>query len=210
MDQVNQIDQTNLSRLPCSEVVQGEMPFNFVSHRDQINQTNQINQINLSWYVIQAKAGNEHRAGINLSNQEIETFLPLYKSHQYHQGRMLQKIKPLFPNYLFAKLDLDLHYYKVKWTRGVSKILGFGNGPIPISEKVIETIKNRMGKDNLVKLEEEWKEGDIVQIASGLFKGLMGVFQKRMSDKGRVRILLSMIGVDVPVQISQWQLKKVA
>ena len=176
----------------------------------QIDQTNQINQINLSWYVIQTKPGNEHRAEINLSNQGMETFLPLYNSHQYNQGRMLQKIKPFFPNYLFAKLDLDLHYYKVKWTRGVSKILGFENGHIPISEKVIETIKNRMGKDSLVKLEEEWREGDIVQIASGLFKGLMGVFQRRMSDKGRVRILLSMIGVDVPVQISQWQLKKEA
>jgi hypothetical protein len=24
---------------------------------------------------------------------------------------MVQKIKPLFPNYLFAKLDINLHYY---------------------------------------------------------------------------------------------------
>jgi hypothetical protein len=30
-----------------------------------------------------------------------------------------------------------------------------------------------------------------------------------MSGKGRVKILLSLIGVDVPVQISRWQLKKV-
>ena len=162
------------------------------------------------WYVIQTKLGNESRVEINLSNQGIETFLPRYKSYQYLQEGMIQKIKPLFPNYIFAKLDLNLHYSKVKWTRGVSKVLGFGNGPIPISEKVVKTIKDRIGKDNLVKLEEEWKEGDIVQIASGHFKGLMGVFQKRMSDKGRVRILLSMLGVDVPIQISQWQLKKCA
>jgi hypothetical protein len=38
----------------------------------------------------------------------------------------------------------------------------------------------------------------------------MGIFQKKMSDKGRVRILLGLIGVDVPIQISQWQIKKVA
>jgi transcriptional antiterminator RfaH len=176
------------------------------------NDLNDYNEPNVGlrlWYVIQTKPGNEHRVEINLSNQGIETFLPLYKSHQYYQGRMLEKIKPLFFNYLFAKLDLDLHYYKVKWTRGVSKILGFGNGPIPISEKVIKTIKNRMGKDNLIKLEEEWKEGDIVQIASGHFKGLMGVFQKKISDSGRVRILLRLIGVDVPVHVSKWEIRKV-
>jgi transcription antitermination factor NusG len=121
---------------------------------------------------------------------------------------MMERIKPLFPNYLFAKLDLTLHYYQVKWTRGVSKILGVGNEPTPISEEVVLTIKERAGKDNLIKLEDELKEGNSVQIISGPLKDLMGIFQKKMSANGRVKILLSLIGVDVPVQISQWQIKK--
>lgn len=163
-----------------------------------------------SWYVVQTKPGNEHRVETNLSNQEIGVFLPLLETFQHSSGKMVQKIKPLFPNYLFAKLDINLHYYKVKWTRGVNKILGNGDGPISISGKVVETIKERTGKDNLVKLEEEWKEGDQVRINSGPFKDLVGVFQKKMSDNGRVRILLNLIGVDVPIQISRWQIKKVA
>ena len=163
-----------------------------------------------SWYVIQTKPGNEHRVESNLSHQEIEVFLPLLESFQYFSGRMIRKIGPLFRNYLFAKLDIDFHYYKVKWTRGVSKILGNGTEPIPISEKVIQTIKEHMGKDNLLKLEEEWREGDLVQITSGPFKELMGIFQKKISDSGRVRILMNLIGVDVPVQVSRHQIKKVA
>ena len=67
-----------------------------------------------------------------------------------------------------------------------------------------------MGKDNLVELEEEWKKGDRVQIRSGPFKDLIGVFQKKMSDNGRNKILLNLIGVDVPVQIGRWQIKKAA
>jgi len=181
---------------------------------NEVNFQNEINEPNISndtrlWYVIQTKPGNEHRVETNLSNQEVETFLPLYGSYRYSKDRLVKKIKPLFPNYLFAKLDLEIHYYKVKWTRGVSKILGLGNGPVPISEKVIQTIKKRMGNDNLVKLEEDWKEGDEVQIISGPFKELRGIFQKKISAKGRVRILLNLIGVDVPVQISEWKLKKV-
>jgi transcriptional antiterminator NusG len=107
-------------------------------------------------------------------------------------------------------LDLKFHYYKVKWTRGVNKILGTEAGPLPVSERVVQTIRERVGEDNLVKLEEEWKEGDTVQITTGPLKELMGIFQKKMSDRGRVRILLSLIGVDVPVQISRWQIKKIA
>ncbi len=164
----------------------------------------------LHWFVIHTKPRDEHRVETHLINQEIETFLPLFETHHYCNGKMVRRIKPLFQNYLFAKLDLGRHYYKVKWTRGVSKILGTGDGPVPISEKVIQTIKMQMGEDNLVKLKEEWKEGDLVQITSGPFKELRGVFQKKVSDKGRVKILLNLIGVDVPVQISQWQIKRAA
>jgi transcription elongation factor/antiterminator RfaH len=160
--------------------------------------------------VIHTKPGDEHRVRTNLRNQEVETFFPLLETYQYCNGRMIPKVKPLFPNYLFARLDLELHYYRVKWTRGVNKILGAGNGPIPISEKVIEAIKERSGEDNLVRLEDEFKDGDLIQITSGPLKNLRGIFQKMMSGKGRVKILLSLIGVDVPVQMSKWQIKKVA
>jgi transcriptional antiterminator RfaH len=183
---------------------------------NDLNETNDHNVLNdpnvnnVKWYVIQSKPGDEYRVETHLINQEIEIFLPLLETHQYCSGKMVKRIKPLFPNYLFARLDLKFHYYKVKWTRGVSKILGTGDGPVPISEKVVQTIREKVGKDNLVKLEEEWKKGDIVQITSGPFKELTGIFQKRVSDKGRVRILLSLIGVDIPVQISQWQIRKAA
>lgn len=162
------------------------------------------------WYVVQTKPAGEHRVEAHLLNQEMEVFLPLHETYQFVQGKMARRIKPLFPNYLFAKLDLRFHYYKVKWTRGVSKILGMGNGPVPISERVIQMIRERAGENNLIKLENEWREGDLVQITSGPLRELTGIFQRRMSDKGRVRILLNMIGIDVPVQISQWQVKKVA
>jgi len=162
------------------------------------------------WYVVWTKAGDEHRVESHLFNQEIETFLPLIQTYQCCKGKMVQRIKPFFPNYLFARLDIKFHYDKVKWTRGVSKILGAGDGPVSISETVVEAIRERVGTGNLIKLEEDWKEGDLIQITSGPLKDLVGIFHKKMSDSGRVRILLSLIGVDVPVQISQWQIKKAA
>lgn len=182
-----------------------------MDQRDQKDQRNEINQIaSRQWFVIQTKPGNEHRVETNLSHQEIEAFLPLFETFQYAQGRLVQKIKPLFPNYLFAKLDIEAHYYRVKWTRGVSKILGVGSEPIPISEKVIRTIKERMGDNNLVRLDDGLVQGAVVRFTSGPFKDLMGVFDKKMSDGKRVRVLLNLIGVDVPVQVSRYQIKKVA
>jgi transcriptional antiterminator RfaH len=175
-----------------------------------MNPSNSSNPINFLWYVIQTKPGNEHRVETNLLNQGIETFLPLIEAYQWKRGKMVQTIKPFFPNYLFSRFNLRLHYYKVKWTRGVSKVLGAGNEPVPISEKVIQLIKERMGNGNIVELEDELKEGDFIQISSGPFRDLTGIFQKKMSGSGRVRVLLSLIGVDVAVQLSRWQIKRAA
>jgi len=177
----------------------------------EIVEMNALDQEDLRlWYVIQTKPGNEDRVQNNLQRQEIENFLPRLGTYEHRQGLMVHRIKPLFPNYLFAKFHLGLHYSKVKWTRGVNRILGNGTEPIPISGQVISTIKEKVGENNLIRLEDEWKEGDIIQVTSGPFKDLTGIFQKRMSSQGRVRILLSLIGVDVPVQISKWQIKRVA
>ena len=178
---------------------------------NKVVEMNELNEEDLRlWYVIQTKPGNEDRVQNNLYGQEIENFLPRWEAHVYRQGTMVQRIKPLFPNYLFAKFHLGLQYYKVKWTRGVNRILGNGSGPIPISERLISTMKEKIGENNLIRLEEDWKEGDLLQVTSGPFKDLMGIFQKKMSSQGRVRILLSLVGIDVPVQISKWQIRRVA
>ena len=162
------------------------------------------------WYVIQTKPADEHRVDAHLSNQGITVFLPMLETFHHVNGKMIPKIKPLFPSYLFARLDICAAYYMVKWTRGVNKILGMGSEPTPVSEKVIRTLRQRMGENDVVRLDDGLEEGSVVQFTSGPFKDLMGVFDKKMSDGGRVRILLSLIGVDVPVQVSRHQIKKVA
>jgi len=161
-----------------------------------------------NWYVIRTKTGGEHRATQNLLNQEIETFLPLYRGYSLRNGRRVPIIRPLFPNYLFAKFSPDPDYGRVRWTRGVSRVLGNRHGLLPISEKIVQMIRERVGPDNLVALKDEINEGDLVQVTSGPLRELVGIFQKRMSGRDRVTILLNLVGRDVPVEISGWQIQK--
>jgi transcriptional antiterminator RfaH len=179
---------------------------------NQINQTDGLTRYfgTLHWFVIHTKPRDEYRVKNHFEGMEIETLLPLCENFQYSHGRMCRVINPLFSNYLFARLDLERHYYKVKWTRGVNRILGVGNEPTPISEMVIQMLKDRMGGDGTVKLLEDLQEGDLVQITSGPLKDFIGVFQRRLSSGERVRILLNLIGAEVPVQISRSQIKKAA
>lgn len=165
---------------------------------------------NLHWFVIHTKPRDEHRVKSHCEGMGIETLHPLCKNYRYPYDKMRPVLNPLFPNYLFARLDLECHYYKVKWTRGVNRILGIGSEPTPISEVVIQMIKDRMGDDDTVKLLEDLQEGNLVQITSGPLKDFVGVFRKGLSSGGRARILLNLIGTDLPVQIYRWQIKRVA
>jgi len=180
---------------------------NPINSIDPINRTNPPNP---QWYVIQTKPTKEHRVDAHLSSQEITVFLPMLETFHYVKGKMIPRIKPLFPSYLFAKLDIRAAYYRVRWTRGVHKILGIGSEPTPISETVIQTLRQRTGENNVVRLDDDLEKGSLVQFTSGPFKDLMGIFDRKMSAGGRVRILLSLIGVDVSVQVSRHQIKKVA
>jgi transcriptional antiterminator RfaH len=164
----------------------------------------------LHWFVIHTKARDEHRVKSHFEGMGIETLLPLYKNHRSLRERMCPVVNPLFPNYVFARLNLEQHYYKVKWTRGVNRILGVGNEPTPISDIMIQTLRERMDEDDTVHLLDDLKEGNLVQITSGLLKDFVGVFQKGLSSGVRVRILLNLIGKELPVQIYRWQIKKVA
>ncbi len=169
-----------------------------------------MNPTDPQWYVIQTKPANELRVDAHLSTQEITVFLPMLETFHYFKGRMIPRIKPLFPSYLFARLDIAAAYYRVKWTRGVQKILGIGSEPVPISEKVIQTLRQRVGENNVVRLDDDLEKGSLVQFTSGPFKDLIGIFDRKTSADGRVRILLSLIGVDVAVQVSRHQIKRVA
>jgi len=162
------------------------------------------------WFVIHTKPRDEHRVKGHFEGMGIETLLPLCKSYRSPYDNMCSMLKPLFPNYLFARLDLEHHYYKVKWTRGVNRILGVGNEPIPISEAVIQILKERMGADGDVALLNDLQEGNLVQITSGPLKDFVGAFQKGLSSGGRVKILLNLLEKELPVQIYRWQIKKVA
>ena len=74
----------------------------------------------LHWFVIHTKPRDEYRVKNHFEGMEIETLLPLCENFQYSHGRMCRVINPLFPNYLFARLDLERHSTSEVDKRGIS------------------------------------------------------------------------------------------
>jgi transcriptional antiterminator RfaH len=159
----------------------------------------------LRWYVIRTKPRSEELAQSYLSYHGITTFLPWM---QTLTGRSGKDLNPLFPGYLFARFDVQEHYPLVKWGKGVNTILGYGRYPTPLTDDVISIIKSRTDDKNIVKIAYQLSRNDCVRIRSGPLKDLLGIFDRWVSDSGRVRVLLNLIGYQPKVELHYSQLEK--
>lgn len=164
----------------------------------------------MNWYVIQTKPKKEEEAKSYLSTNGLEVFNPLMETFTPRNGTLNKEFRPLFPNYIFGRFNIEQNYNLVRWARGVKKILGFGGDFTPVSEEVIELIKKRTDSHGIVRRNSHFESNDLVRIKSGPLKDLLGIFDRWVSDSERVRILLNLIGYQPEVEIHYSLIEKVA
>ncbi len=160
--------------------------------------------------MIQTKPKKEFEAKSYLSMKGLEILSPLMEAFSQKNGKINKKVKPLFPNYIFGKFDSIGDYTLVKYGRGVSKIVSFGSEPTPISEMVIDEIRGRIDGAGLVRMKFDLKSNDVVRVKTGPFRDFLGIFEKWLPEKERVRILLNMIGYQPEVELHFSMIEKVA
>ena len=162
------------------------------------------------WYVIQTKPKKEEEARSYLSARGIEIFSPLMEISALRNGRMGKELKPLFPGYIFGNFDLEQNYPLVRWGRGVKKVLSFGGYPTPLSEELVEIIRERADTQGIVRLKHHFNANDVIRITAGPLRDLLGIFERWISDRERVRILLNLMGYQPAIEIHCSMIEKVA
>ncbi len=163
-----------------------------------------------AWYVLQTKPKQETRAYNNLTAWNVETFNPKIKEWRRNNftGKLTLVVKPLFTNYIFARFRADRLLHKVCFTRGVHRVVSFGNAPKAVDDEIIALLHSREDADGFIRTEDEFVEGDRVVIKDGPLKDFVGVFQKEMKAPARVDILLSTVSYQAHVQIEKGRIRK--
>jgi len=147
------------------------------------------------WFVVQTNPKEENLAGLVLSKQDILIYQPYMEKFVFHARKKTLKQYPLFPNYIFVNiLPTEEEFHKIRWSRGVRRILIDNYQPIPIEEEFITSLQILQDKDSgIIKKPVEFAPGDMVRIKSGPMKDLYGIFEEWGSDEGRVKILIQMV-----------------
>jgi transcriptional antiterminator RfaH len=148
---------------------------------------------NVEWYLVRTKSGKERWVSGQLLAILPEVFLPMLEARTQRWGKLAWAVMPLFPCYVFARFDLQTHYFDVKYMAGVQGIVSAGCDPLTVPLPVIEEIKCR-GVNGVVKIEpEKFDKGERVRVAEGPFRGFEAIFERYLSGAERVAILLSTV-----------------
>ena len=113
------------------------------------------------WYVVQTNPREEGVASSVLKQQGFDIYQPFMQRYVFHARKKTLKRYPLFPNYLFVNVgtsEEDLH--KVRWCRGVRRILLDNYTPVPIDEDFIVGLRSlEDSEEGIIKKPVEVKSG---------------------------------------------------
>lgn len=159
----------------------------------------------IGWAVVISKPNSEAIAVANLQRQGFVSYFPRYR---YQKPNKPLIIKPLFPRYLFV--FVDKFWYSIKGTRGVTNILLAEEGPSVVPASIIEAIKGREDAEGFVVVgreirQEKFIKGQAVRATEGPFAGLSLIYEG-MSAQDRVKVLVEILGRQVPATVSESKL----
>jgi transcriptional antiterminator RfaH len=155
-----------------------------------------------SWFVVQTQPRAEAKARRHLINQGFTAYLPVYRRRVRHARRNKIAMRPLFPGYLFVRLDPEQQrWHSINGTIGVRQILTNGVTPRYVPDRIIDEIVSREDESGAVKLVPQvFKPGQTVRLTDGAFADVSGLFEQTR-DEHRVILLLSLLGRKVRVEV---------
>jgi transcriptional antiterminator RfaH len=139
------------------------------------------------WFALQVRAKHEKIVAAHLSGRDYEWFLPLYMRRRAWSDRIKVVEAPLFPGYIFCRLDLQ-NRLPILTTPGVIRIVGYNRSPVSIEVSEISAIQTLVASG---LPDQPWPfiaAGDKVRITRGPLRGVEGIL---IAFKGSHRLILS-------------------
>ncbi len=148
----------------------------------------------LRWYALRTKSRKEAVVEKRLQDLNVEIFLPWLRLRRRIGTRYRPVLGPLFPGYLFCRLDLFLSGKAVRYAPGVQDFVKFGNCIAEVEPAVIQALRERCPGGVAEIHSQVFKSGTSVLIQEGPLSGLEAVFEREMRGSERVAVLLELLG----------------
>ena len=155
------------------------------------------------WFVARVLPHQENRAQFNLHRLGFRSFVPRLRRTIRHARRLRDTLQPLFPGYIFIIIDLSKHRWRsVNGTFGVASLIMGAEHPRPVPRGVVEGLVVSCESSGAVRLDDGLEVGQKVRILSGPFAETLCRLA-HLDERGRVRVLLEIMGMEVSTQLDR-------
>ena len=154
----------------------------------------------MSWLVIQTKSNSETKAYLNLVRQNFKVFLPKILRVISNSNKLKKVYKPLFPGYIFVKINKGQNWLKINYTYGVKKIVSFGNNLCFVPESLILNLKATLKETMNFEKINNLKKNQVVFYRFKNNKYLKAIFEEQIDSK-RSYIFLNFLKNNIKTKV---------
>jgi transcriptional antiterminator NusG len=179
------------------------------------------------WYAIQTRSNMEKKAvetlkhmidvedmGAYISKEDI--LMPEEKVSEIKDGKKTSRLRKLYPGYFFVRVKLydeDDNFLEKPWyfIRGINGVINFmgGDRPVALRKAEIERIQAQMAQaEGVERPKINFNVGEAVKIHEGPFLGLTGIIEEVDTERGKLKVSVSIFGRFTPVELEYSQVTK--
>jgi transcriptional antiterminator NusG len=171
-----------------------------------------------NWYAIHTYAGYENAVARNLKqrieslgmeNKIFNVIVPTEKIVKVKAGKRVEEEEKIYPGYILVDMIVtDDSWFVVRNTPRVTGFVGSGVYPVPLGKTELDHLFKRMDNDT-TKHDINLQVDEAVTITDGPFKDLEGKVSEIDTERGKVKVLVSMFGRETPVELDFLQVKRI-
>lgn len=172
------------------------------------------------WFAVHTYSGFEMRVKVSIEEQAKvlgleqkfgNILVPQETVVELVKGQKRTSTRKFFPGYIVVQMELcEDTWHLVKETPKVTGFLGDAKNPSPLSrEEVAKLLEQLRGGGAKPKPRVSFEIGDSVKVIDGPFADFNATVDEVKTDKGKLRVLISIFGRNTPVELDFVQVEKV-
>lgn len=198
--------------------------------QDQISDE-EISASGRSWYFVNTYSGHEYKVRhairatvdqMDAADRVFHVIVPTEDEIEIREGQRRTVKRKLYPGYVLIQTitleegdaDSDNLWHMIRNTSGVTGFVSAGSElaggtpkPVALTMDEVNNILRAMRMEQ-PRVRVGFQVGESVRIASGPFEDLVGSVDEINTEKGKVRVLVSMLGRETPVELDFLQVQK--
>jgi transcriptional antiterminator NusG len=169
------------------------------------------------WYAIHTYSGYEERVKKNLEqrvkfmdsrDEVVQVVIPTVEEVEIRGGQRRTVANKILPGYILVEMLMtDESWNIVRNTPGVTGFVGSGGKPVPLPDEEVDTILRQMRAET-PQVKVGFRQGQSVRVTDGPFADFVGIVDEIGTEKGKVKVLLSLFGRETPVELDFLQVEK--